>query len=86
MEPNLPQINEKEDAPNDGPVDEKRIASRIFVVRGQQVMLDTDIAELYKVDMKRLNQQMSRNKTRFPMDFCFQLNESEQEVLKLQSG
>ena len=57
------------------------IASKIFVIRGIQVMLDTDIAELYEVDVKRLNQQMKRNPKRFPTDFCFRL--TEQEVLQL---
>ena len=61
---------------------EQNIAGRIFVVRGVQVMLDTDIASLFQVDVKRLNQQMKRNKERFPEDFCFQL--TEEGILKSQ--
>lgn len=53
------------------------IADRIFWIRGVQVMLDTDIALLFQVDVKRLNQQMKRNQERFPEDFCFRLTEEE---------
>ena len=49
----------------------------IYNIRGQQVMLDSDIASLFEVDTKRLNEQMKRNKNRFPNDFCFQLNDDE---------
>jgi hypothetical protein len=53
------------------------IARRIFVIRGQKVMLDTDLAELYDVPTKRLNEQVKRNIERFPADFMFQLTASE---------
>ena len=54
----------------------------IYNIRGQQVMLDSDIASLFEVDTKRLNEQMKRNKNRFPDDFCFQLNSKEFKNLK----
>ena len=83
MEPNIPQISEQPTV-QDKIVDEKKIASRIFVVRCQQVMLDTDIAELFEVPVKRLNEQMKRNLDRFPEDFCFQTSEEENHVFKSQ--
>ena len=54
---------------------EKKIESEILVIRSQQVMLDRDLAELYGVETKRLNEQVRRNIERFPKDFCFQLND-----------
>src|SRR3990167_4879981 len=53
------------------------IEERILVVRGQKVMLDRDIAELYGVTVKALNQAVKRNKNRFPDDFSFQLTAKE---------
>jgi hypothetical protein len=55
----------------------EKIASRIFVVRGQRVMLDVDLADIYGVTTKALNQALKRNLERFPEDFAFQLNASE---------
>src|SRR5258708_26869218 len=49
------------------------IEHRIHVVRGSKVMLDKDLAELYQVPTKRLNEQVKRNVDRFPLDFLFQL-------------
>jgi ABC-type multidrug transport system ATPase subunit len=49
------------------------IADKIFLIRGQKVMLDRDLAELYGVSPKRLNEQVKRNRERFPEDFMFQL-------------
>lgn len=49
------------------------IADRIFTIRSVQVMLDTDIASLFQVDVKRLNEQRKRNPGRFPVDFFFKL-------------
>lgn len=49
------------------------IYSRIYTVRRVQVMLDEDLAVLYGVPTKRLNEQLKRNKKRFPKEFCFQL-------------
>jgi hypothetical protein len=54
-----------------------RIESRILLVRGQKVMIDADLAELYGVPTKRLNEQVKRNQERFPSDFMFQLTAAE---------
>jgi hypothetical protein len=50
---------------------EESIRDRIYSIRGYQVMLDRDLAELYGVETKRLNEAMKRNKERFPLSFCF---------------
>lgn len=55
----------------------ERIESRILLIRGHKVMLDSDLAELYQVSTKRLNEQVKRNKARFPDDFMFRLTENE---------
>jgi len=55
----------------------ERVVSRIFLVRGQKVMLDADLADLYGVSTKRLNEQVKRNRHRFPEDFVFQLTAKE---------
>jgi hypothetical protein len=60
------------------------IAQRIFVIRGQRVLLDADLAELYGVPTARLNQQVRRNRKRFPMDFVFKLTNQEFANLMLQ--
>ena len=60
------------------------IENKILVIRGTQVMLDRDLAELYGVETKRLNEQVRRNIERFPSNFMFQLNESEFEFLRSQ--
>jgi hypothetical protein len=60
------------------------IASRIVVLRGQRVMLDADLAALYGVTTKRLNEQVRRNLERFPSDFMFQLINQEVAILKSQ--
>ncbi len=56
-----------------------RIERAIFVIRGQKVMLDADLAELYGVLTKVLNQAVKRNKERFPVDFMFQLTKEEKD-------
>ena len=61
-----------------------QIEKKIFVIRGVQVMIDRDIAELYGVETKVLNQAVKRNITRFPEEFMFQLNEEEFENWKSQ--
>ena len=53
------------------------IRSKVYIIRGQQVMLDKDLAEIYGYDVKRLNEQVKRNNNRFPEDFMFQLEASE---------
>ena len=60
------------------------LAGRIVVIRGQRVLLDLDLAELYEVETRRLNEQVKRNMGRFPIDFMFQLTSDEFENLKSQ--
>jgi hypothetical protein len=60
------------------------VESRILVLRHQRVILDSDIAELYGVPVRVLNQQVKRNKKRFPSDFVFQLTPKEHENLRSQ--
>jgi predicted XRE-type DNA-binding protein len=60
------------------------ISSKILTLRGQQVMLDRDLAELYGVTTKRVNEQVKRNLDRFPDDFIFQLTKKELENWKSQ--
>ena len=62
----------------------ERIAHAILVCRGQKVLLDADLAALYGVDTKALNQAVRRNIARFPPDFMFQLNAREAAILKSQ--
>jgi len=62
----------------------EQIESRIFLIREQKVMLDQDLAELYGVETKRLNEQVRRNSERFPEDFMFQLTDEEFANLKSQ--
>ena len=63
---------------------QNEIKSKIYSVRGKEVMLDSDLAELYEVSSKRLNEQVKRNIERFPDDFMFQLTEEEYKNLKSQ--
>lgn len=60
------------------------LAQRILLIRGQKVMLDADLAELYDVPTKRFNEQVKRNIDRFPADFMFQLTDEEHEALRSQ--
>lgn len=60
------------------------IQSKIYEVREQKVMLDFDLAELYDVETKVLNQAVKRNRNRFPMDFMFRLKKKEWEALRSQ--
>jgi len=60
------------------------IEDRIFTIRGQKVMIDRDLAELYGVELKRLNEAVKRNIKRFPVNFMFQLSEDEWENLRSQ--
>src|SRR3989338_3999628 len=62
----------------------EQIESRIMFIRGQKVMLDADLAELYGVETRRLNEQVNRNIERFPEDFMFQLAGEEFANLKSQ--
>jgi len=63
---------------------QNKIKSRIYTLRNREVMLDEDLAELYQVSSKRLNEQVKRNIERFPDDFMFQLTEKEYENLRSQ--
>lgn len=64
----------------------ERIASRIYVIRGQSVMVDSDLAELYGVTTGNLNLAVRRNQRRFPKDFVFQLSAKEFDSLILQNA
>lgn len=55
----------------------EQIGQRIYLIRGEKVMLDADLARLYQVPTKALNQAVKRNQTRFPEDFMFQLTKDE---------
>jgi len=65
---------------------EATIKNLIYVIREQQVMLDSDLAMLYQVETKNLNKAVKRNENRFPEDFCFQLSEEEYNSLRFQIG
>lgn len=72
-------------APSDGePLSIGEIAQRIHLIRGQRVVLDTDLAAFYGETTKRFNQQVNRNRVRFPEDFMFQLSDEEYASLRLQ--
>ena len=60
---------------------QNNIESKILSLRGKQVMIDRDLAELYGVETKRLNEQVKRNIERFPAEFCFQLTATEKAEL-----
>jgi len=70
---------------------EETISNKIYFIRGQKVMLDSDLALLYEVETKRLNEQVKRNLSRFPSDFMFQLteieyNSSRSQIATLKNG
>jgi hypothetical protein len=60
-------------------VPKEKIDRAILFIRGQKVMLDTDLAEIYGIQTRRLNEQVKRNKDRFPPDFMFQLTDIEKK-------
>ncbi len=62
------------------------ILHKIHFIRGQKVMLDDDLSDLYRVETKRLNEQVKRNADRFPKDFMFQLSAKEFTILKSQNA
>jgi phage regulator Rha-like protein len=64
----------------------ERIENKIFLIRGQKVMLDRDLAELYGVKTYNLNKAVKRNIKRFPLDFMFQLTKDEYRSLRFQFG
>lgn len=67
-----------------GLISEDIIAEKIFLIRGQKVMIDRDLAELYDVETRILNQAVRRNRNRFPDDFMFQLTAKEYKNLRSQ--
>ncbi|HRN92642.1 MAG TPA: ORF6N domain-containing protein [Ferruginibacter sp.] len=67
-------------------VAEQKILNRIYVVRGEKVILDEDLAEMYGVETRRLNEQVKRNIKRFPKDFMFVLTPKEFESLMSQNA
>lgn len=67
-------------------IPEDIISSKIYWIREQKVMLDSDLAELYQVETKQLKRQVRRNMERFPEDFMFELAKEESEILRSQSG
>ena len=62
----------------------ENIQNKVYVIRGHQVMLDYDLADIYGYEVKNLNQQVKRNIARFPEDFMFQLTRDEIETVKSQ--
>ena len=64
----------------------ERIQKAIFLIRGQKVMLDRDLADLYAVSTSVLNKAVTRNKDRFPQDFIFRLTDEEFSDLKFHFG
>ena len=67
-------------------VDNREIQNMIYAIRGKQVMVDSDLATLYQVTTKRLNEQVRRNKNRFPSEFVFRLTAEEYENLRSQNA
>ncbi|MBN1924857.1 MAG: ORF6N domain-containing protein [Prolixibacteraceae bacterium] len=67
-------------------VPDEVIMTKIYLVRGQKVMLDRDLAELYDVKPTRLREQVKRNKEKFPLHFMFQLSEDEAEIMVSQNA
>ena len=64
----------------------EKIERAIYLIRGEKVMLDRDLAVLYGVETKALNRAVKRNLQRFPSDFMFQLTAEETEILRCQYG
>ncbi len=62
-------------------VSPNQIESRLFMIRGERVIIDRDLAELYGVETRRLNEQVRRNEQRFPADFVFKLNAEEKAAV-----
>jgi phage regulator Rha-like protein len=62
------------------------IESKIYLIRGQKVLLDSDLAELYGVEVKQLKRQVKRNIDRFPADFMFQLSQNDYDSLRRHFG
>jgi len=69
-----------------GIIPEERVASRIYLMRHKKVMLDFDLAELYGVPTRVLNQAVTRNRSRFPPDFMFRLTKAEAAAVDEAAG
>ena len=70
---------------SDSIITRPEIENRIYTIRGQQVMLDSDLARIYQVETKVFNQTVKRNTDRFPESFCFQLTQDEFDAINLRS-
>ncbi len=79
----IKQSNAAQDAETPWDAAVYAVESRILFLRHQRVILDADIAELYGVPVKRLNEQVKRNQERFPSDFMFQLTTKEHDVFEV---
>lgn len=66
-------------------IEEQKILSRIYVIRGKKIMLDKDLAEMYGVETRTLKQAVKRNKSRFPADFMFVMTEREMKKMVSQN-
>ena len=82
----MDQNDEKTQIVATNPLVESGIGKMIQVVRGKQVLLDRDLAALYGVETKRINEQVKRNIERFPEDFCIQLSLEESQLLRSQNA
>src|SRR5215212_4787588 len=67
-------------------IPEERIVNKIHIIRDQKVMLDFDLANLYEVETKRINEQVKRNMERFPSDFMFRLTAKEWNFIRSQNA
>jgi phage regulator Rha-like protein len=67
-------------------IPDEAIVSKIYLIRGQKVMIDRDLAELYGIEARRLREQVKRNMERFPENFMFQLSEEETEYMVSQNA
>lgn len=67
-------------------INQKELESKIYTIRGVQVMLDSDLAEIYQTETKYLNRATKRNPDRFPENFAFQLSKDEWDSLRFQFG
>jgi phage regulator Rha-like protein len=67
-------------------VADEAIMNKIYLIRGQKVMIDRDLAELYEVETKRLKEAVRRNASRFPKDFMFEMNKKEFEIWRTQNA
>ncbi|MDO8955501.1 MAG: ORF6N domain-containing protein [Deltaproteobacteria bacterium] len=75
-----PQLEEEKKLKREQSLTTQRIESFIFAIRGQRIIIDRDLAQIYGVKTSRLNEQVKRNKERFPEDFVFQLTREETET------